>query len=1113
MRFRGSSHWLLGLFLLALAPPAAAADSVHHVLEVQLDPTAHRLEVRDAITLPASAPSTTTLRLHAGLRPEVVAGDAVLTRTDGPQDEAGVPVESYKVVLSPGERRFTLRYAGTVHHPVTDLGEEYARSFSVSPGLISAQGVFLAGSSYWHPTFADAPALTFAMTVDLAEGWRSVSQGQRAARLVEGSRVRETWTEAHPQEEIFLVAAPFTEYLRSAGKADAMVFLRKPDEALAGRYLELTGRYLRMYERLIGPYPYAKFALVENFWETGYGMPSFTLLGPQVIRLPFIPYTSYPHEILHNWWGNGVYVDYASGNWAEGLTSYLADHLLKEQRGEGAEYRRTALQKYADYVQEQKDFALTEFRGRHSSVTEAVGYGKTLMVYHMLRDLVGDEAFVAGLRRFYADNAFRAASWTDLARAFDSVTDRPLEEFFSQWLTRPGAPELRLREVAVRPATSGFTLTGLIEQIQSGQPYLLRVPVAVQLEGREQAVMHEVALEGRSQRFELALPARPWRVAVDPAFDLFRRLHREEIPPAVSQAMGGERVLIVLPAAAPEELRQAYAELGRTWQRGRDATLESRRDDELDTLPDDRVVWLLGWENRFRPALEEALSAYGFKAATEAVMLGGQTLQRQQHSVVVLGRHPRNLEHALGWIGAHDVAAVPGLARKLPHYGKYGYLAFTGTAPDNVLKGEWPVTSSPLSAQLVEAAPALKLQPRSPLAELPPAFDADRMMRDVQRLADPGLAGRGLGTPGLDAAAEYIAEQFRAAGLEPAGDPGQGYFQTWQARAGDPERPMTLRNVVGVIRGSDPQRKDESVVVGAHYDHLGLGWPDVRAGNAGKIHHGADDNASGVAVLLELARVLASGQPPARSIVFVGFTGEEANRLGSRHYVQAVHTAYPAAKAIGMLNLDTVGRLGSGPLYAIGTASAREWPHILRGAGYASGVRVEAVAESLDSSDQVSFPEAGIPAVQLFSGANADYHRPTDTPDKVSDESLMKVAAVARETIDYLAGGEARLTRAGTQPAGAASTDKQARRAALGTVPDFAYAGEGVRLSGVNPGSPAETAGLRQGDILTAINDRVVDSLQEYADVLRALAPGDAVRIRFLRDGAPRTVDTRVVER
>jgi aminopeptidase N len=340
-----------------------------------------------------------------------------------------------------------------------------------------------------------------------------------------------------------------------------------------------------MYERLIGPYPYAKFALVENFWETGYGMPSFTLLGPRVIRLPFIPYTSYPHEILHNWWGNGVYVDFASGNWSEGLTAYLADHLLKEQRGQGADYRRAALQKYADYVGENKDFRLTEFRGRHSSVTEAVGYGKTMMVFHMLRRHLGDAVFVKGLRRFYKDNAFRVAAWSELRAAFNAVSDEPLDDFFDQWTLRTGAPELRLRDAVVEPVASGFRLRAVLEQTQDETPYALRVPVAVQLEGREQALVQDVVIGRNEQALELELPARPLSLAVDPSFDLFRRLHREEIPPAISQALGGDRVLMVLPSAAPEALREAYAELVRSWQRGRDARLELRLDDELERLP------------------------------------------------------------------------------------------------------------------------------------------------------------------------------------------------------------------------------------------------------------------------------------------------------------------------------------------------------------------------------------------------------------------------------------------------------------------------------------------------------------------------------------------------
>src|SRR3990172_8203636 len=189
----------------------------------------------------------------------------------------------------------------------------------------------------------------------------------------------------------------------SAGTVETLVYLHENDEALAAKYLTATAQYLEMYRGLIGPYPYGKFALVENFWPTGYGMPSFTLLGAEIIRFPFIIPSSYPHEILHNWWGNSVFVDYQTGNWCEGLTAYLADHLIQEQRGKGEEYRRDTLQKYRSYVKGDRDFPLTEFRSRHSAPTEAVGYGKTLMLFHMLRQRLGDEAFRTWSGRFYRE--------------------------------------------------------------------------------------------------------------------------------------------------------------------------------------------------------------------------------------------------------------------------------------------------------------------------------------------------------------------------------------------------------------------------------------------------------------------------------------------------------------------------------------------------------------------------------------------------------------------------------------------------------------------------------------------------------------------------------------
>ena len=155
--------------------------------------------------------------------------------------------------------------------------------------------------------------MTFNLQVELPRHWDAVSQGERIQHIKNEDKTLVQWESPEPQDEIFLVASRFTEYLRHTGKVTSMVFLRTPDEDLANKYLEATSRYIAMYDKLIGPYPYKKFALVENFWETGFGMPSFTLLGPTVIRLPFIINSSYPHEILHNWWGNSVFPEYSQG--------------------------------------------------------------------------------------------------------------------------------------------------------------------------------------------------------------------------------------------------------------------------------------------------------------------------------------------------------------------------------------------------------------------------------------------------------------------------------------------------------------------------------------------------------------------------------------------------------------------------------------------------------------------------------------------------------------------------------------------------------------------------------------------------------------------------------
>jgi len=215
-----------------------------------------------------------------------------------------------------------------------------------------------------------------------------------------------------------------------------------------------------------------------------------------------------------------------------------------------------------------------------------------------------------------------------------------------------------------------------------------------------------------------------------------------------------------------------------------------------------------------------------------------------------------------------------------------------------------------------------------------------------------------------------------------------------------------------------------------------------------------------------------------------------------------------------MINLDTVGRLEKKKLLILGTDSARAWDHIFRGAGFVTGVEIETVSGELDSSDQKSFQRAGVPAVQLFSGPHTDYHRPTDTIEKIDPDGLQKVASVVKEALEYLAGREGPLSsNLQEDPGGTVLLEKSSRKVSLGTVPDYAFQGEGYRLSGVVPGSPADSVGLKEGDIIVRIDGDVIHSLRDVSDSLKSLKPGDRIVITFMREEKEMTAEADVVAR
>jgi hypothetical protein len=1104
----------------------AKEEYIHHDLKVTIEPENKFIHVNDTIKLSKTFKAEKIhFLLHGNLK---IISKSKHIKINKEKDELRseffgintakfeikkkIPLNHYSIRFSDKLKKhetFNIVYEGIIHHPIRQIGSEYARGFSETPGIICDKGVFLAGSSFWIPWFND-DLVTFELNVKVPEKWDVISQGTRVYHEKKGERQITVWNSTEPMDEVYLVASKFEKYILKVGNVNVMAFLRSKDDGLASKYLETTGQYLEMFEKLIGPYPYSKFALVENFWETGYGMPSFTLLGSKVIRFPFILHSSYPHELLHNWWGNSVFVDYDAGNWCEGITVYMADHLIKQQRGHGVVYRKTTLQSYTHYASGKKEeFPLTKFKARYNALSSSIGYGKSMMLFHMLRKLAGDKLFKKSIQHFYKENKFKRATYTDIRKSFEEITGKDLKYFFKQWVSSTGAPEIQLSNVSVEKKGKRYLLQFSIDQIQDNKLYKLNVPVAIFLKGEKEALIEHLECNDRKANFTYCFDQQPLFIDVDPHFDVFRKLHDNEIPATLSNIFGSGSTLMVLPSKAPEEFLKGYRELAETWAKGGKDKIEIKMDNEVLSLPDNRAVWLFGIENLHIETIKRGISNYKVELNKSFIKINKKKFLFNANSIILAVKNSKDPSNNVALVVTDRVKALPGLGRKLPHYGKYSYLAFEGDEPTNIFKGQWPTINSPMSARLKPAlskgALNIKLPRQEPLARLAPLFSSKRMMEHIKYLASDSLEGRGLGSIGLKKAGQYIADAFKKAGLKPGGD-NSTFFQTWEEVSGPQNKKIQLQNVIGFIQGNNQDWVDQSIVLCAHYDHLGRGWPDVRKGNKGKIHYGADDNASGVSVMLELARILGKSMKPGRSIVFIAFTGEENGLMGSSYYLKNLKTKCESKfkNIMAAINLDTVGRLiDKNKLMVIGSSSAREWKFIFMGIGYTVGIESQLITQDLDASDQVSFIKRGIPAIQLFSGPHSDYHCPTDTIDKIDPSGLVKVAIITKEAILFLSERKGPLTFKGSSklPSKTKSVPtKGGRRVGTGIIPDFSFSGKGVKIGMVSPGSPAEKASLKKGDVIIKIGETEVDNLREYSNVLKLFNPSDTTTMVYLRE-------------
>ena len=413
--------------------------------------------------------------------------------------------------------------------------------------------------------------------------------------------------------------------------------------------------------------------------------------------------------------------------------------------------------------------------------------------------------------------------------------------------------------------------------------------------------------------------------------------------------------------------------------------------------------------------------------------------------------------------------------------------------------------------------------------------------RTIEYLASDKLEGRRTGSAGANAAAAYIANDFAKLRLRPGvpmSNGKRGFLQTFSfTPAHDPHAivqptsgtngAMTGYNVIGILDGTDKTLRNEAIVIGAHYDHLGHGGEGSLAANSTEIHHGADDNASGTAAIIELARQFVKEKRNKRTIIFIAFSGEEEGLFGSNYYVN--NPVFPLDKTVAMINLDMVGRLNDKKLTIGGMGTASEWKDLVTtndqiqittrtGAGPGttfSGTtnifNLQLNEDGFGPSDHSSFYTKKVPVLFFFTGTHNDYHKPSDTADKINyagEASVISYVASIAKAIDQ------NPTRPTYAVAKSSNTGGRATfNISLGTIPNYADSNDGLLLDGVRDGSPAAKAGIKAGDKVVKLAGRDIHNVYDYTEALGEMKADVEYEVVVLRGGERLTLKIVPVKR
>ncbi len=719
---------------LAHAAPETAPSITHHDLFVQIDPAIHSLIAEDRLTLKARQEHAIRLSLAPTLivdRVMLLSGDPVAADTgrDIPfniERPTGAQPSQHLMIPAAAVPSGTVRVRLTYHGLINDPPKEPRHLRFVTPsetaGHIGPEGVYLSSETQWY---ADQPESlsTYRLQVALPEGWTAVTQGKpRSALLCPIDRCRQAgfivteWPETQPSEALTLVANRFIgktrDWRATTGQSIQLAaYLFPEDAALADEYLDATARYLDGYIPLLGPFPFDTFAVVENFFSSGLGMPSFTLLGSGIIKRHYVQPYALGHEIVHSWIGNFVYNRVDRGNWVEGLTTYLANyywHELSNDPVQARDQRKLFLWGYNLHVPIERDYPIAQFTQKRDERDNAIGYQKTALVFHVLRQEIGEEHFWSALRRLVTEFGGRHAEWRDVERLMSDTAGRDLRWFFAQWIEGTGAPspvlKLATANRTLGEASHPFQL--LVEIEQPGKSFDIPLQLQIDLDdGRQQT--RSVRITAPKERITLTLPSSPRRISLDPNSMLLQRIPRHALPPLLNHYVTDQRRSIIdgleSEPSVPHPLRNVVSRV---------EAQESRK------LPTERTaigpiasgalllregsVLLLG-SPESREAIESMVRPHcgeRFVLRDNGAVLEGAVYEGAEIAVLVTCRRQDQPDSVLSLVYAVTPQAASNVARLLFFYGWNSYVVFK----DGVVtaRGEWSVPGNEMGVSIHE---------------------------------------------------------------------------------------------------------------------------------------------------------------------------------------------------------------------------------------------------------------------------------------------------------------------------------------------------------------------------------------------------------------------------